>query len=331
MVMVGGQGGRALSSKVGRALFDATAKAAQKARAASAADAARYDYLRDHIGTQLVDRLQDVSRKFPRTVDLFCGSGHFLRAVRAAGSGDGQVALGIERLIHTDVHKAMLTRAEMLFDEDDIPKCSAHVVAPGEKLPVEDGSVDAVVSGGGLHWVSDLRGQMTAIRAALRDDGVFIAAMFGGDSLHELRVSLQTAEMEKKGQVTPRVSPMVRLADAAALLGASGLSLPTADVERVVMRFDDMWSVMRHVRAMGESNALTAREGFVGREVLHRAAQIYDEQFGEVGEDGKRCVPVTLEIMHMIGWKPAASQPRALQRGSAQASLANLAPEHASS
>ena len=34
---------------------------------------------------------------------------------------------------------------------------------------------------------------------ALRNDGVFIGSMFGGDTLYELRVSLQKAEIEKEG------------------------------------------------------------------------------------------------------------------------------------
>lgn len=37
---------------------------------------------------------------------------------------------------------------------------------------------------------------------------MFIGAMMGGDSLFELRTSLQLAELEREGGISPRVSPM---------------------------------------------------------------------------------------------------------------------------
>ena len=37
------------------------------------------------------------------------------------------------------------------------------------------------------------------IQRALRNDGCFLGCMFGGDTLFELRVSLQLAELEREG------------------------------------------------------------------------------------------------------------------------------------
>jgi hypothetical protein len=41
-----------------------------------------------------------------------------------------------------------------------------------------------------------------------KPDAPFIAAMFGGDTLYELRGSLQLADMERRGGVSPHVSPL---------------------------------------------------------------------------------------------------------------------------
>ena len=49
---------------------------------------------------------------------------------------------------------------------------------------------------------------MIQICRSLKPDGVFIASMFGGDTLFELRTSMQLAELEREGGVSPRVSPM---------------------------------------------------------------------------------------------------------------------------
>lgn len=69
-------------------------------------------------------------------------------------------------------------------------------------------SQDAIVSCLSLHWVNDLPGVLVQIKEALRPDGVFLGALFGGDTLFELRTSLQLAEVEREGGISPHVSPM---------------------------------------------------------------------------------------------------------------------------
>jgi NADH dehydrogenase [ubiquinone] 1 alpha subcomplex assembly factor 5 len=52
---------------------------------------------------------------------------------------------------------------------------------------VERNSQDAVVSCLSLHWVNDLPGALIQIKEVLKPDGVFLGALFGGDTLFELR------------------------------------------------------------------------------------------------------------------------------------------------
>ena len=56
------------------------------------------------------------------------------------------------------------------------------------------------------------------IKNCLVPDGVFIASMFGGDTLFELRCSLQLAEIERRGGFAPRVSPFADVRDCGSLL-----------------------------------------------------------------------------------------------------------------
>jgi NADH dehydrogenase [ubiquinone] 1 alpha subcomplex assembly factor 5 len=51
-------------------------------------------------------------------------------------------------------------------------------------------------------------GTLIQIRHTLKEDGAFIGALLGGDSLFELRTALQLAELEREGGISPRVSPM---------------------------------------------------------------------------------------------------------------------------
>lgn len=81
----------------------------------------------------------------------------------------------------------------------------------GDTLPLETGSIDAVVSPLGLlHWVNDLPGLLSECRRVLKPDGLFLGAMVGGNTLQELRIALSVAELEREGGVSIRVSPMAR-------------------------------------------------------------------------------------------------------------------------
>lgn len=51
----------------------------------------------------------------------------------------------------------------------------------------EENSLDLVISSLSLHWVNNLPGAFGNILKALKPDGVFLASVFGGDTLYELR------------------------------------------------------------------------------------------------------------------------------------------------
>ena len=79
------------------------------------------------------------------------------------------------------------------------------------RLPFDDESVDLVTSSLSAHWVNDLPGLFKEVRRILKKDGVFIGSLFGGDTLFELRCSLQMAEVEREGGFASHVSPFVQV------------------------------------------------------------------------------------------------------------------------
>jgi len=85
------------------------------------------------------------------------------------------------------------------------------VVADEEHLPFADGSLDLVMSCLSLHWVNDIEEALRQIRRSLKPDGAFVGAILGGDTLGELRSSFVAAELERKGGVSPHVSPMIEV------------------------------------------------------------------------------------------------------------------------
>lgn len=62
-----------------------------------------------------------------------------------------------------------------------------------------------------LHWFNDLPGIFKSVNDCLKPDGVFMASLFGGETLYELRSSLQLAETERKGGLSPHLSPFTQV------------------------------------------------------------------------------------------------------------------------
>jgi SAM-dependent methyltransferase len=280
-------------------IFDRELLAERRRRVAGAA--ARHDFLLARVADELADRLSIVQRRFPLAVNVGAHHGLLSRRIRGVA--------GVERIVDVD------TTAQLLTDAVDM-----RVVADEEALPFADASIDLFVSALTLQLVNDLPGTLVQMRRALRPDGLLLAALLGGATLHELREAWLTAEAEFSGGASPRVAPFADVRDLGGLLQRAGFALPVVDSETVTVTYADPLSLMREIKAMGTSNMLVARRRQpVTRGLVLRAAEIYADRFGAA--DGR--VPATFEIITLTAWAPDESQPKPLRPGSAQTRLAD--------
>ncbi len=280
-------------------IFDRRAVRRHRARAAHAPAAA--DFLAIEAAARLAERLDDITRRFPRALDLGCREGVLARALKGRG--------GIETLIHADATLDFARQAP-----------APRVVAEAEALPFARHSFDLVLSSLDLHWANDLPGALLQLRQVLKPDGLLLASLLGGETLFELRHALIEAELAEEGGAGPRVSPFADVRDLGTLLQRAGFALPVVDSDTVTATYADALALMRDLRAMGETNAVQERRrGFTRRATLARAAAIYAEQFGQ--PDGR--IPASFQIITLTAWAPHASQPKPLRPGSATARLAD--------
>lgn len=201
---------------------------------------------------------------------------------------------------------------------DRLPE--ARHVEEGDVLALEPGAHDLVIHHLSLHWADDPIGQLVQCRHALRPDGLMIATLFGGQTLHELRTCLAEAEVSVTGGLSPRVLPMGEIRDLGGLLQRSGFALPVADGTTLTARYESPLHLVRDLRAMGEGNALADRLRHMTRKaVLMQAFGLYSSRFS--GDDGR--VSATFEIVTLTGWAPDDSQQKPLRPGSAKARLAD--------
>ncbi|HYD18440.1 MAG TPA: methyltransferase domain-containing protein [Patescibacteria group bacterium] len=271
-------------------------------RERAAADIGGFDFLLTDVASRLADRLDLIKKEFPTVVDL---GGHGVMARALAGRA------GIETVVTADVSRSMAAQAA---------QAALGVVADEEFLPFKTCSLDAVISNLSLHWVNDLPGAMVQIRQALKPDGLFLAAVLGGESLYELRESLMTAELAVTGGASPRVSPFIDARDMGALLQRAQFALPVVDSDIITVDYSNPLKLMQDLRGMGATNAIANRlKKPTRRGVIFEAAKIYTEKFG----DAKGRVPATFQIIYAIGWSPHASQQKPIQPGSAKVKLAD--------
>ncbi len=255
------------------------------------------DFLVERAADDLSDRLSAITRTFPVAIDLGSPTDAAGRILRARA--------GTEHVI----------RAAQL------PGCaSALLVADEECLPFAEGSASLITSLLSLQSVNDLPGALIQVRRALKPDGLFIGCLFGGSTLHELKICLAQAESELEGGLSPRVAPFADVRDLGSLLQRAGMSLPVTDVETVTVRYSDPMTLLHDLRAMGLTNALRARRRtFMRRATLARALMLYAERFAD--PDGK--VRATFDMIWLSGWAPHESQQKPLKPGSAKARLAD--------
>lgn len=265
-------------------LFD---RALLRDRQSRAARQGAEAFLLDRVAEDMAERQQVVLREFNDGIDL--------------GTPGDQV-------------RAALTRNVRQL------RAAALPVSDTEPLALASASLDLVVSALALQFVNDLPGVLAQIRRALKPDGLFLAAMIGGETLTELRQSFAAAEAEVEGGVSPRVAPFADLRDLGGLLQRAGFALPVTDVDRTVVRYDNAFALMQDLRRMGATNVLNERRRTLSRRATFvRMAQVYAERFAD--PDGR--IRATFDIVWMSGWAPHDSQQKPLKPGSAKMSLAD--------
>jgi SAM-dependent methyltransferase len=160
-------------------------------------------------------------------------------------------------------------------------------------------SFDLIISCLQAHWVNNLPTLLKKIRSALKNEGLFLGALFGGNTLIELRESLLQAELELKGGAAARISPMLHPADAPGLLSQSSFFIPVVDMETITVTYPSLIHLMKDLRGMGETNKLFERpKGMASCHLFKKAEDFYVKKYSTNG-----LLPATFEVIYLTGWR----------------------------
>ena len=270
-------------------------------RLARAAAKGTEDFLLARAIEEFGERLATIKREFHAILD--------------AGTPSLPLAAWLAELLHPPLLIRMAPLAEAA-GELAFPR----IVGDEENLPFVPERFDLAVSALSLQNLNDLPGALIQLRRVLKPDGLFLGCLLGGQSLHELRTAFAIAETEICEGISPRVAPFAAVRAMGGLLQRAGFALPVADSEPITVRYADMFGLISDLRAMGATNALTARLRTPSpRRLFLRAAQVYADRFAD--PDGR--VRATFEMIFLSGWAPHENQQKPLAPGSAKMRLAD--------
>ncbi len=254
-----------------------------------------HDFLFQWSKNQLSERIYDINRNFPKSLQI-----------------------GSRAPILQDEHEKIEEIITIDLTNKPVQNCDTYIQGSEELLPIAPKSMDMVVSNLNLHTVNDLPGTLTQIHSCLKEDGVFIASMLGGETLHELRKIMMEVELSMFEGASAHIYPFADKVQMGALLQRSNFTLPIIDSDIITVTYDNIFKLLHDLRGMGEGNSISKRNKTpLGKEFFMQVAQEYHKQFAE--KDGR--IKASFEVIFLLGWREHISQQKPLPRGSAKYSL----------
>jgi len=248
-------------------------------RASAGYDAAAA--LQERVRNELMERLAELKLAPLHILDLGAGTGHATRALKRLYPSSLAVA--------ADIAPGMLARAKT---QSRWLRRFERVRADAYSLPFRTGSFDLVFSSLMLQWCDDLDVVFAEIARVLKPGGVLLFSTFGPGTLAELREAWSASDAPGN-HVNHFFDPH---ALGSALMHA-GLSEPVLDVDRTVVGYPDVLTLMRELKAIGAHNVTAGRaRGLTGRKRLAAMTLAYET----LRHGGK--LPATYEVIHAICW-----------------------------
>lgn len=161
-------------------------------------------------------------------------------------------------------------------------------------------SLDLITSCLTLPPNTDWRGELDSLYATLKPNGLFLGVVLGGESLREVKTCLIEAESALTGGASPRLYAMPDPQSMGRHLSAAGFSLPVVDTQRLMLVYDDLYALLREMKAAACAPPLPERSRhFTRRAVFEKAHEIYQERHSAAGGG----VTATLDLVFLHGWK----------------------------
>lgn len=254
------------------------------------------------VRDQLLSRLDGVAIAPQTVLDLGAGtgvaSGRLKRRYRAA------------EVIALDIAPGML---QMARRHSRFWRPIRRVAGDALQLPLRSHSVELVFSSLMLQWCSDPGAVFAEVQRVLTAGGLFLFSSFGPGTLRELREAWAGADD------AVHVNQFIDMHDLGAALQRAGFAEPVLDVDRHVLRYAEVRTLMQELKAIGAHNVNAGRaRGLTGRARFARMLAAYEPLRAAAG------LPATYEVVYGVAWGAGASPSRAAGGAETAVSLASV-------
>jgi malonyl-CoA O-methyltransferase len=164
--------------------------------------------------------------------------------------------------------------------------------ADAEALPFRPGAFDLVVSTSAFQWLPRLGPALAEAERVLAPGGLFCLALFGADTLRELRGAWREAAGTA---AAARTHAFHARSDVEEALAAAGLRARAVFEEDLVEWHADARAVLRALKEVGASSAVPVAGGLGGRGATLEMLARYDA--AHAGPDG---VPATYHVVYAL-------------------------------
>ncbi len=257
----------------------AQAKRQLNQTAGSYADAA---IIPREVQERLVDRLSFIKCQPAIIVDIGCGDGTLLNALRP---------------LYPTAHYVGLDLAISRLDNRNM----TSVCADAHQLPFADHSIDLIISSLALHWTLDLEKVLGEISRVLKPQGLLMFSTLGPDTL----LPLTKAFGEDTAQ---HVLPFYDMHDIGDGLLRNHFVDPVMDAEHITVNYSTTQRLFDDLRAMGETQLLsTRRKTLTGKK---RWQQMLEKLIKQKNDNA---LPIPFEIIYGHAW--GAEKPKTTSSG----------------
>jgi malonyl-CoA O-methyltransferase len=213
------------------------------------------------------------------------------RSALDVGAGTGSV---IEALLfrHPELVAAGVDLAHGMVRAARHRSGPRHVVGDAEALPFRSAAFDVVASASAYQWMEELGPAFAEARRVLVPGGWFACALFGGETLRELRDAWRSAQDGGDGR--ERIHAFFSREQVARALAEAGFPSASVVVERTVEHHSDLPALLRALKRIGAGNAAPGSGGgLADRRLLLRASDAYERLREPLG------LPVTWDVVYV--------------------------------
>lgn len=234
------------------------------------------------IGKRLFERLDYLKITPNNVLDLGCGSGFFLQALKKKYPKAHIYGLDIALNMLKQAKKKQFFRSKWSLIQADMTS-----------LPFACGAFDLVFANQVMHWSYPLKSVLNELNRVMAQDGCFMFSTLGPDTFIELKQAFAMADTHA------HVNEFLDMHDVGDSLQAHYFVDCVVDMERLTAHYRQLPDLLQALKAQGVRNIHQHRnQGLTGKATWQRFKTNMNLQ---CTVDGK--FPLTYEVVYGHAWK----------------------------